>query len=157
MILLLSANPGDILNCHSFQPHTEEEPWIEPPLCTTEPIVLHKQSKMASVSQVSGAHVFLQNPSGALVDLQHQRDANRWTAQIMLMQVTAQTGSPLCAIQGPSSIYLFFVGGDNCVYYVTRSTKKDASEWETRAFFTMTQTPRSSQALILSKSPRDYS
>jgi hypothetical protein len=90
---------------------------------------------MASVSHVSGAHVFLQTSSGALVDLQYQRDANHWTAQIMLMQVTAQTGSPLCAIQGPSSVYLFFVGGDNCVYYVTRSIEKDASEWESKFVF----------------------
>ncbi|EAL86851.1 uncharacterized protein AFUA_7G06210 [Aspergillus fumigatus Af293] len=130
MILLLSVKDNDLLNCHRFQPHSEEERWIEHPLDTTEPIILHKQSKMTSVSLVSGAHVFFQVPSGALVDLQYQHDTNRWTAQIMRTQVTVQPGSPLCAIQGPSSVSLFFVGDNNCIYYVTRSTVQDASEWE---------------------------
>lgn len=85
---------------------------------------------MTSVSLVSGAHVFFQVPSGALVDLQYQHDTNRWTAQIMRTQVTVQPRSPLCAIQGPSSVSLFFVGDNNCIYYVTRSTVQDASEWE---------------------------
>ncbi|KAK9638213.1 hypothetical protein HCH54_009076 [Aspergillus fumigatus] len=129
-ILLLSVKDNDLLNCHRFQPHSEEERWIEHPLDTTEPIILHKQSKMTSVSLVSGAHVFFQVPSGALVDLQYQHDTNRWTPQIMRTQVTVQPGSPLCAIQGPSSVSLFFVGDNSCIYYVTRSTVKDSSEWE---------------------------
>ncbi|CRG87126.1 hypothetical protein PISL3812_04141 [Talaromyces islandicus] len=129
MIALLSVKPDNILDCHQL--NVEDETWDEQPIGNTHPIICHQSSKMTSVTLASGAHVFFQSPNGILVDLQYHQDIKEWTQHSM--RITAQEGSPLYATQAFSKVFLFFIGRDNCIYYVARSTDGPMSDWQSTA------------------------